>query len=190
MNEPIVKHSIKVSKLLKKKIDGGLLKQLRKKAFWHGILAKEDADIVFQMVGKMNRADGISRSFTFGTVPKTVRRDWVFLFDYDEPTALEFIETKIVRGKVPRSMLIKMVLGRLDKVNYREQVTVTRELLTPEGFQKAVAAHRMRLPNHYREGEVPWFLNEIEYLLSRDEMNQEIFDEAWDLWKVRGVMDA
>lgn len=183
-------HSKQLSVLLGKKVSGGLLNQCRKKAFWHGIISHTDLSTIRTLMGAISKAGGLSRPFTYGTADKTSRRSWIFLFDCDEPAAVNLVETKVVRGKVPHSMLIKMVVTRLTKVDQRVQVDVTRELLTPEGFQKAVEKAWNDPKEHTYKPRIPWYLGEIEYLLSRDEMTQELFTEAWDVWKVGKVMES
>ncbi len=203
MVDVITKYSVKLSKLLKNKADNGLLKQLRKVAFWHGIFDTTDADKVFQMMGKINYAGGISSPLTFGTTEKSNTRDWVFLFNCDEASAINLIKREVTRNKVPHKVLVRMVKSRIDKTKNRidaieynwqaQRIPHCRELYTQGGFDKALrvlTSHISPTNTHL----APHVIREVEYLLNRDDMTDEVIDAGWDLWKdlrdVREVMDS
>jgi hypothetical protein len=187
--KPTVTFSEELGKVLERKIKAKLLKQCRTKSLWYGTFANQGVGALANLMAAMSGEGLLTRPLTYGTAEKSTRRSWVFLFDGDESSAIEFAETQIVRGKVPHKILVRMVVSRLEKTHDRAlEVPFSRRLLTPEGFQEAVTASQKK--NRYLRDQVPWMLKDIEYLLKRDEMNQAIFDEAWELWKVKQVMVA
>jgi hypothetical protein len=191
-----VVYSEKLSEIIGAKIDSGLLRHVKKAALWYervhtnsGVW-KED-DHITRLLTLIDKKYGFSCSFTVAAVQRSQRRFEVFVFDHDEKVAIELVWEKCKRGKVARKVLVKMVVLRLEKTEgfLRSQpISLTRELLTIKGFIKA--AGFIRSQTRISEDTIPWCLGEIAEVLYREDMDQSIFDEAWDLWKVKGIMAA
>lgn len=189
-----VTYSKKLSKIIETKLTAKLLPQVKRTAMWHYVAsasaswyANNNADVI-DLLALLSRERKLTGDFTVAVAEKSTRRCWVFVFDHDESSAIELVETKAVRGKVPHKIRVRMVADRLEKAEghliNKKGVTFSRELLTKEGFKKALKACQT-----YRD-DIPWFLQGVHEMMARDDMDKSVYDEAWDLVKVRKVMDT
>jgi len=178
-----IMYSNELSNILSNKINGGLLPQCKRKSLFWGVFSYSNLGSIQNLLSAISDVGGISRPFTFGITKKSPNRCWLFLFDMDENSAVKFAKDRIVRRKVPHKVRTRMVLGRIEKAS--KYLTVTRELLTYAGLTKAKTA---AMTVQYGRAKMLFWLKRIEHLLERDDMDQALFDEAWDLWRVQQVM--
>jgi hypothetical protein len=204
-------HSTKLSQILEKKINAGLLKQARKHALWCEMLEGSSSswtagmDAIAQVLKILDKKHSLPCSVTTASVQKSRKRWWVFVYDCDEPTAIDRVEQEAVRGKVSPKVLARMVADRItktaDRIKYHKShreadegstPTLTRELFTKEGFEKALdMVYKVRRYRHMRhDRQVPYLLSEVLFIVERDDMTPEIIDDGWNLYKVRGVMQT
>jgi hypothetical protein len=194
-----VVYSKKLSQIIEKKLQAKLLPQVKKTVMWHYVALGSASSFahnqgeVIDLLKVVAKKHGLPCDFTIAVAEKSTRRCWVFVFDLPELEAIELVKKKAVRGKVPRKVRVRMVADRLENAEHmiesRKDMEFSRALLTKEGFKKAVRAHKRSAGYAYGD-EIPWFLLAIHDMMIRDDMDDSIFDDAWDLIKVRKVMVA
>lgn len=186
-------YSEKLSEIVDAKIASGLLKHVRKVALFYERMHTDYAtycshDHLGRLLNLIRAKHGLPCNFTIAASQRSQRRWEVFVFDCDEPTAVDLVESKAKRGNVARKVKVKMVLDRLMKTHswvtgFSDRPAVSRSLLTEYGLQEAIAKYG----DH---GRIPWWLNEIKNVVDREDFDESIYDEAWELFKVQQVMAA
>jgi hypothetical protein len=151
---------------------------------------RRDSNIL-GLLTKMQDKHGLPCDFTIAATEKSTRRCWVFVFDRDENSAIELVE-RTKRGNIAHKVKVRMVADRLDKTEgYLEGklgIKFSKDLLTLTGLANAIRISRKL--GHGYNGEIPWFLKDIKEMVDREDMDQRVYDEAWDLHKVREVMNT
>jgi hypothetical protein len=188
-----VVYSEKLSEIVDAKIASGLLKHVRKVALFYERMHTDYAsycshDHLGRLLNLIRAKHGLPCNFTIAASQRSQRRWEVFVFDCDEPTAVDLVESKVKRGNLGRKVKVKMVLDRLMKTHrwvtgFSDRPAVSRDLLTEEGLQKAAEGYN-------GNGQLPWYLREIKNVLDREDFDESIYDEAWELFKVQQVMAA
>lgn len=193
-----VKYSHKLSEVLDAKIASGLLNHVRKIALFYERMHTDygeykSSDSLGALLKLIEKKHGLPCHFTIGASQRSTRRWEVFIFDLPELEAIELVEKKAKRGTVARKTKVKMVLDRLVKTHkwndgHKGRPSLTREILTEDGFEKALGECRKELG--YHDDQTPWFFSNIKEILDREDFDQSIYDEAWELFKVQQVMAA
>jgi hypothetical protein len=186
-------YSDKLSEIVDAKIASDLLKQVKKTSFYHEIyqgsvhVFKHEGAALHLLVAMADK-HGLPCDFTVASTVKSTRRAWVFVFDCDEPTAIARAQA-VKRGSVAPKVKVRMVADRLIKAagyveGQHDRPNLTREMLTPKGFEAYLdKCNRRRFNN-----DVPWWIADVKKMVDREDFDESVYDEAWQLFKVQQVM--